>query len=192
MTWEEELSVKKPIDVADLFPELSQICDEQLRGKVVAVWDELWQQSAWDDINAVPTSTDIPYPHVPHNRSVVAMALAVADTFERIHGVKLNRDYLIAGALLQDASKLVEYRPGPGGGAEPSDIGRAYPHAFWGAHVAIGKGLPTPIVHIILNHTPTSVRFPDSLEGKILYYVDQLDVLAIHTDRWRKELFITK
>lgn len=37
-----------------------------------------------------------------------------------------------------------------------------------------------------------AARFPASLEGQILCYVDQRDVLAIHKDRWRTELWITK
>ena len=48
------------------------------------------------------------------------------------------------------------------------------------------------VVHILLTHTPQAPKFPTSIEGKILYYVDQLDVIAIFKDRWRKELFITK
>jgi hypothetical protein len=42
------------------------------------------------------------------------------------------------------------------------------------------------------SHTPQAPKFPDTLEGKILYYLDHLDVIAIFKDRWRKELFITK
>ena len=52
--------------------------------------------------------------------------------------------------------------------------------------------MPNSVVHILLTHSPQAPKFPTSLEGKILYYVDQLDVLAIFKDRWRKELFITK
>jgi hypothetical protein len=60
------------------------------------------------------------------------------------------------------------------------------------AHVALKHGLPDAVCHIILSHTPQSAAFPASLEGKILYYADQLDVLAIYRDRWEKRLFITK
>ncbi len=94
--------------------------------------------------------------------------------------------------MLQDASKVVEYRPGPDGKAEFSELGKTYPHSFWCAHVALRHGVPNSIVHILLTHSPQAPKFPASLEGKILYYVDQLDVLAIFKDRWRKELFITK
>lgn len=184
--------MKKPIDVAALFPEIHEIRDVALREKVIAVWEELWARSEWTDIALVPISLEIRYPHVPHNRAVLAMALAAAEAYAKFHGVEVDQDHLIAAGLLQDASKLVETRPGPNGEPVLSKIGRTYPHAFWGAHVALQKGVSDPIVHIILNHTSDSPTFPASLKGKILYYVDQLDVLAVHKDRWRKHLMITK
>ncbi len=186
-------TAKKPLDVRRVLPEVDSIADGTLREKVVAVWQELWENSEWDDIERLPTSSEIPYPHIPHNRSVVAMALAVADAFERFHGIKVDRDVLIAAGLLQDASKLVETRPkSDGSGIESTEIGKAYPHAFYAAHVAIKHGLPETICHIIVTHSPTAPKFPSSLEGKILYYVDQIDVLGIYKDRWRKDLYITK
>jgi hypothetical protein len=183
--------VKTPLELGTLLPELSLIQDADLRQKVEAVWQELWQASGLESIDQLHTSPEIDYPHIPHNRSVVAMAIAVADAFERFHGVNVDRDVLVAGALLQDASKLVEYSV-KDGKVVYSDLGRRYPHSFWAAHVALQHGVPDAICHIILTHTPQAAQFPTSLEGKILYYVDQLDVLAIHGDRWRKLLMITK
>ena len=61
------------------------------------------------------------------------MALAVADAFERHHNLKVNRDYLIAAAILQDASKVVEFERSPDGETVATDLGRFYPHAFWAA-----------------------------------------------------------
>jgi hypothetical protein len=183
--------VKKALDFQALFPEVQLIGDPALRSKVEAVWQELWQQSDLDSIDLLATSPEIPYLHIPHNRAVVEMAVAVAATFERFHAVTVDRDVLVAAALLQDASKLVEYTLVDGKIAY-SGLGREYPHAFWAAHVALKHGVPDEICHIILTHTPQAAAFPKSLEGKILYYVDQLDVLAIHGDRWRKQLVITK
>ncbi len=120
------------------------------------------------------------------------MALAVADAFERFHGVVVDRGLLVAAGLLQDASKMVEYCRDADGTVTYTEVGKLYPHGFWGAHLALKHGLPDVVCHIILTHTPQSAKFPMPLEGKILYYVDQIDVLAIHKDRWRKELFITK
>ena len=48
-----------------------------------SVWQEMWQASGFDSIDDLPSSLEIPYPHVPHNRAVLAVALAVADAFER-------------------------------------------------------------------------------------------------------------
>jgi hypothetical protein len=183
--------MKAPLQLSTCFPELDLIGDQRLRAGVEAVWEELWQASAWGSLDDLPTSPEIPYPHVPHNRSVIRMALAVADAFEAFHGVTVDRDLLLAGGLLQDASKLVEYALEEGR-VVLTELGRTYPHSFWAAHLALKHGLPSGVCHIILTHTPQGSQFPASLEGKILYYLDQLDVIAIHKDRWRKELWITK
>jgi hypothetical protein len=174
-----------------VFPELASIGEPSIRSGVEAVWQELWQQSEFESIEDLPTSVEIPYPHIKHNRAIVAMALAVADVFQQVHGLRVDRDVLVAAGLLQDVSKLVEYRPSAGG-PELTQLGRGYPHAFWAAHVALKHGLPDAVCQVIVTHSPTASTFPSSLEGKILYYVDQLDVIAIFGDRWRKELFVTK
>lgn len=183
--------MKAPLELGKLFPELSSITDADLRAGVEAVWQELWERSTFERIEEVPTSTEINYPHVRHNQAILRLALATADVFESVHDVRVDRDVLIAAALLQDVSKLVEYRR-EGDGHEFTQLGTDYPHAFWGAHTALLHGLPASVCTIILTHTPNSPTFPASLEGKILYYVDQLDVIAIYRDRWRKELFVTK
>ena len=183
--------MKAALNLPAVFPEIELIGDVGLRANVEAVWQELWQQSELDSIDRLLTSPEIPYPHLPHNRAVIEMALAVASAFERFHGVKVDRDVLVAAALLQDASKIVEYSV-TDGTVTYSALGSQYPHGFWAAHVALKHGVPDSVCHIILTHTPQAPVFPTSLEGKILYYVDQLDVLAIHGDRWRKQLMVTK
>ena len=184
--------MKKPVDVAWMFPQFEQVKDPELKRKTIEIWNELWAMSEFDDIETVPTSGDIPRPNLPHSRSVLTMCLAVADSFERYHDVKVDRDVLIVAAILQDASKVVEYRPVAGGGLARTEIGQTYGHAFWVTMLAAQKGLPAAINHILLTHTPQSARFPQSLEGKIIYYVDQLDVIAVHGDHWIKESIIRK
>lgn len=178
------------LDLDALLPEIGLISDHTLREKVRAVWHALWVRSEFRDFAAVPTSGEISYPNLPHMRCVVALALGIAENFERFHGVKVDRDVLVAACLLQDASKVVEYRPKPGGGVEKTPIGKAVPHAFEAARVALDQGLPLEIVHIIATHSPQAPRFPSSIEGKIIYYADQLDVIAIHGDHWVKEQVI--
>jgi hypothetical protein len=136
--------------------------------------------SKWNDPADLPTSGEIPYPNLPHTQCVVAMALAVADAFAKYHGIEVDRDHLIAAAVLQDAR------------AKRTEIGKNYGHGFWCAHLAVQKGVPHEISHVMLTHSSSAAKFPDTLEGKILYYVDQLDVIGIHKDRWTKHLMIAK
>lgn len=184
--------VREDLDVMAIFPEIVQMQDTVLRDQVIAVWQELWAQSRWRSFDDLPTSKEIAYPARPHSQCVLTMALSIADAFERYHGLQVNRDLLIAAAILQDASKVVEYEPGPEGRAVHTEIGKAFPHAFWCAHVALSKGVPLSVCHIMVTHSPAAAKFPESIEGKILYYVDQLDVIAIHGDKWAKHLFVER
>jgi hypothetical protein len=184
---------KTHINFVKIYPQIGNIEDSNLRKSVVEILEEVWIASSWQSLDKIPTSAEISYPNLPHTQCVVELALAIADTFERHHGVIVNRDNLIAAAVLQDASKLVEYSPAPEGErVESTDIGKWYPHAFWCAHLCVSKDLPKEVTNAVLTHSPGSAQFPKSLEGKILYYADQLDVIAIHKDRWKKQIFITK
>ncbi len=183
---------KKPLDVIGLFPQIEDIVDADLKRAVIEIWEELWQASKWQDINDLQVSAEIAYPHLPHAQSVVTMALAVADAFAKHHNMEVNRDHLIASAVLQDASKLVEYEPGPEGKMRRTSVGKNLPHGFWCAKLAVEKGVHDEISHVMLTHSSGAHKFPDTLEGKILYYVDQIDVIGIFKDRWEKHIFISK
>lgn len=179
------------LDVEEALPEIDLIESPELRRSIVAVWQDVWSASKFERLEDLPIGPKIPYPHLPHNRCVVSMAVSMAEAIERFHGVSVDRDVLVAAALLQDASKLVELAPADGG-VEQTEIGRSFQHAFWACHKALEHGVPLEICEIVLNHTPDSARLPRTLEGKILWYADQLDVIAVHGDRWVKHLFITR
>lgn len=182
---------RPPLDLGELLPELELIADTDLRERVAAVWQEIWAQSEFESLADVPIGPDIPHSHLPHNRAVVEMSLAIADTLERFHGLTVDRDVLVAAGLLQDVSKLVEMAPA-GDGVEQTDLGAGFQHAFWAAHKSFEHGLPMAVCEIVMNHTPQSPRFPASLEGKILWYADQLDLIAVSGERWSKRLFLTR
>jgi hypothetical protein len=185
-------SPRPPLNLDAHFPEVNAIADMALRDQVRAVWADLWARSDFTDLAAVPTSGEIAYPNVPHTRSVTALALAIAEVLERFHGTKLDRDVLIAACLLQDASKLVEYRPKPGGGVEKTALGRAMPHAFEAARLAAQHGVKLAVLHIIATHSPSAARLPETLEGRIVYLADEIDVTAIHGDQFVKEQILRR
>jgi len=184
--------IKKSIVLEDIFPQIEEIKNLDLRKQVEAVWQELWQLSQWCDFDEMPTSKEISYPAKPHSQCVLTMSLAIADALHLHHGIKIDKDILIAAAILQDASKTVEYFPDQNRKALQTPIGTQFPHAFWCAHVALNQGVPLEICHIIMTHSPSAAKFPQSLEGKILYYADQLDVIAIFGDKWVKHLMLER
>ncbi|MEQ1593858.1 MAG: hypothetical protein ABL985_02060 [Casimicrobium sp.] len=192
------MSLARPLDercnvcIEALYPEVDSIDDPQLKAAVAAVWGDLWARSRWANPADVPTSSEISYPNLPHTRSVLQISLAMADAFSTHHGIQVNRDHLIAAAVLQDASKVIEYEPAPGGGAAKTEIGKTYPHAFWCAHLGVLHGLPADVCDAILTHSPSAARLPRTLEGKILFFADQIDIIAIHGDQWTKHLFLSK
>jgi hypothetical protein len=183
---------KQPINVLSIFPQVADIADLKLQAAVISTWKALWAMSPWTRIEEVPSSDEIAYPTLPHNQCVLEMAISVADLFDRHHGIKVNRDYLIAAGALLDASKVVEYELGPEGKVVTTALGKSYPHSFWAAHLALHEGIPDEVVHVLLTHSPGAPKFPSTIEGKILYYVDQIGVIGIFRDRWRKNLYITK
>jgi hypothetical protein len=182
-----EASARPPLDLDRHLPEIAQIADPVLAGQVRAVWAELWARSDFDSLESVPTSGEIAYPFLPHTRAVIALTLSIAETFARFHGTVVDRDVLLAACLLQDASKVVEYRPRPGGGVEKTPLGEALPHAFEAARLAAQHGVKLPVLHIIATHSPSAARLPASLEGTIVYLADELDVAAIHRHQFVKE-----
>ena len=176
--------------IEEALPELEQIEDADLRAQVRAVWVKFAAQSGFDELTALPVSPKVAYSHITHNRSVAAMALAVSEILHRFHGTTIDRDRLLASALLQDASKLVEYEPNGEGGSRLSPLGQHFPHGFLAAHAALEEGLPPEIAEDILTHTYEGSSFPKTLEAKILFFVDQVDVAALGGDRWVKKGFI--
>ncbi len=82
---------RPPIDVVALYPQVSQIKDQALKDGVVAVFQDLWALSTWQDIAALPVSWEIPYSNLPHTQCIVTMALAIADALVAHHGGVMAR-----------------------------------------------------------------------------------------------------
>jgi len=184
----ESTPTKQPLDLDALFPELSQIRDVGLREAVVAIWQELWQRSAYQRIDDVPVSSSIDYPQVKHARGVLRAALAVAPIWEEVHGVHFDRDVLIAGALLMDVSKMVESGRDAGGKPAKTEVGRLLPHATLAAHLAMQHGVPLPVVHVITCHSPNGGKAPATHEAELLDSLDQADIAAFGHTIWTRKV----
>lgn len=162
--------------MVDLIPEISDIQNEDLRQKVISIWEEAIKLGGWDDPRKIPfnpaigTSPSL----LDHIRSVTRTALAFADNYERSFKKGIDRDLLAASAILHDVSKALEYEAGQDGPVK-SEVGKKLPHGFFSGFLGREAGLSVDLLHTILTHTPTVEMLPLRLEGIILRYADLMD-----------------
>ncbi len=164
-----------------LVPELEWIKDNGLREKVISTWVEALRRGGWEpeDMLNLPFTLllgDSPSSFLEHIRAVVRMTKHAIDVIREIYRdrVELNEDYLMAGALLHDVGKLMEYELKDGRYVQ-TKIGGTLRHPFIGAALAYLNGLPSEIVHIIAFHSHEGDHINRSLEAMIVNKVDLLN-----------------
>jgi putative nucleotidyltransferase with HDIG domain len=169
----------------ELFPEIDWLKDGNLRNLVVRVNQEALETGGFQpaDLDRIPFTLLIPDLDVSyrtHVRAVTKMADSVYRDYGSFYGpYALNYDYLIAGAILHDVGKIVEYRPNPGGGFVKSPVGRLLRHPFSGAGLAVKHGLPWEISHIIATHAAEGDGGFRTPEAVLIYKIDQLNFMSL-------------
>ena len=86
----------------------------------------------------------------------------------------INQDYLIAGALLHDVGKLLEYEI-KDGNAVKSEYGKVFRHPTSGSKLAWECDLPDEIVHIIYAHSHEGDNLKRSPGAIIVHHCDFID-----------------
>ncbi len=175
--------------IQELFPELKEFRDRELAGQVADLLVWLWRDSGWEDLEAVPYLVEAPELNlVTHIRFVARGALLLGDLCAEMLGWPVDRDLLLAAALLHDASKPKEYQRADGGYGK-SEVGRKLTHGVYAAAIAMQRGLPFEIVHLIHSHTPMAAVEPKRVEGWIVRAVDNAMAegrLGMSIDRYVK------
>lgn len=169
----------------DVFPEIAEISDKQLQEKVVATCDEALKIGNWslDDLDAIPFTLLIPDTVVSyrtHVRTVTRMAINAYKEWE-VYGEerKLSFDHLVAGAVLHDVGKLIEYEKGADGRIVKSYLGKNLRHPFSGCALAVKNSLPYEVAHIIANHAKEGDGTLRSPEAVIVHNCDMLNFEAL-------------
>jgi putative nucleotidyltransferase with HDIG domain len=164
--------------IKELLPELVEIEDDALRGKVVAVYEAALERGGWrpEDMARLPSTLLIdpaPATYVEHTRAVTRCAVAAAEAMAAIYGGRLNinRDHLLAAALLHDVGKLLEYRE-EGGGFVKSELGRMLRHPFSGAALCYEFDLPAAVVHVVATHAREGEGARATPEAIIVHHAD--------------------
>jgi putative nucleotidyltransferase with HDIG domain len=160
--------------ILQLFPAVSKIKDSGIREKVIRTWVVAWKRGNFSRLEEVhqfePAREFISYTNVNHTNQVCQACEKMATIASEILGLKLNMEYLLAGALLHDVDKMVIFDAQTGGWTE---AGRQTSHAVAGASMARAEGLPEEVAHIIEAHsTKFSPHSPKSIEALIVRHAD--------------------
>ena len=167
--------------VAEL-PELGLINDVPLRDKVVDVWEEALKTggfSLWDLKNMPFTllADNVSVTFLEHVRAVCQMCVGMAEVVTKSYGkrVPINKDVLVAGALLADIGKMIEFEKRPDGTLRKGHKGDMLRHPFSGVGMAFKHGLPYEVMHIIAVHSKEGDFVRRSPEAIIYHHAEFAD-----------------
>jgi 23S rRNA maturation-related 3'-5' exoribonuclease YhaM len=85
-------------------------------------------------------------------------------------------DTVIAGAILADVGKLLEYEKADGK-TRQSERGRYLRHPFTGVALAMECGVPDRIAHVIAAHAGEGDHVRRSVEATIVHHADFMSFL---------------
>ncbi len=169
----------------ELIPEFDLIEDAGLREKCLRTWEAAMEESGWtpDALAGMPFTLLInpcPASYIEHIRAVTLTALRAAQVFEEIYGERLpvNTDYLIAGGLLHDIGKLLEYENRADGVTVQTYEGKLLRHPFTGMELAARFGLPAEVQHIIAAHAGEGDKVIRTTEATL---VNHADFMSFHS-----------
>jgi putative nucleotidyltransferase with HDIG domain len=162
-----------------LWPEIEWIENPQLREQVTHTWILALERSALsaDDLNRIPFTLlvpDCPITFMEHKRCVVHIARDSAKAMQNFMGraLPLDLDTVLAGAILADVGKLLEYELGPDGKSRQSERGEALRHPFTGVALALECGVPDTVCHIIAAHAAEGDLVKRTTEAFIVHHAD--------------------
>lgn len=166
-------------EVQRIWPELEWIEDTELREKTTRCWERAFELSPLEpsDLERIPFTLkvpDCPVSFMAHKRAVVHIARDAAAKVEEFFGEALpaDMDTVIAGAILADVGKLLEYESDDEGGSRQSARGKYLRHPFTGVSLAMECCLPDAVTHIIATHAGEGDMVARTTEAWIVHHTD--------------------
>ncbi len=164
--------------VLKIWPEINWIKNVVLREKVLNCWIYAIENSVLTakDLEEIPFSLlikDCKISFMNHKRTAVQLSVDIAKRMKENFGneIKIDMDILIAGAILIDVGKLIEYDK-VDGQLTTSKAGKLLRHPFSGVAIADRFGLPSEVQHIIAYHAKEGELVKRSVEAIIVHHAD--------------------
>jgi putative nucleotidyltransferase with HDIG domain len=170
-------------EVKRLWPEIDWIQDSSLREQVTATWVRALERGSVPpaDLERIPFTLVIPncpISFMQHKRCVVHIARESAKAmrdFFNLH-LPIDMDTVIAGAILADVGKLLEYEV-VDGMLRQSQRGKLLRHPFTGVALAMECGVPETVCHIIATHSNEGDFVKRTTEAIIVHHADFMSYL---------------
>jgi 7,8-dihydroneopterin 2',3'-cyclic phosphate phosphodiesterase len=107
-----------------------------------------------------------------HTLTLADLCLKVAETIEKNYGIPINKDNLLAAAILHDLPHLFEYKKGKEG---IEHTGIMLDHTMLGVAEFYHRNFPEAVIHIIAAHAgEQGTTHPRNFEALIFHYCDTL------------------
>jgi len=171
--------------VLALWPELEWIEDTTLKEKTARTWELALERSVLTpgDLNRIPFTLlcgpDLKVTFMDHKRSVVHIARDAAQKInDMYHGeLTCDMDVVIAGAILADVGKLLEYVLDKNGNAVQGTYGKYLRHPFSGVSLAEECDVPADVCHIIATHAGEGNMVKRTTEAYVVHHADFMTFL---------------
>ncbi len=168
------------MELEEIFPLINEIKDEEIKEKVKRCIEMAMERGNWKSLNEIPFTLAIEnaYDYVRHVNNVARMAYEIGKLREDI-----DLDSLIAGAILHDIGKLLEYEKKDDKFVK-SQLGRYVRHPAIGAALAMEAGLNEKVVNIIAAHSKEGELVERCKEAIIVHHCDFID---FEIARWKND-----
>jgi hypothetical protein len=165
----------------ELFPEVEEIQDEALREKVLEVWEDALRMGGWEpeDLMRIPftlLADNVQIMYLEHVRTVCRMCIAMERVLKEAYGdrVRIDHDTLVAGALLADVGKCLEYVR-KDGQIVKGRAGEYLRHPFSGVGLCFKHGIPDAVMHVVATHSKEGDHVKRFAESIIFHHADFTD-----------------
>jgi putative nucleotidyltransferase with HDIG domain len=168
-------------EIAGLIPEFNEIANADLKQKALAVWEEALATGGWTaaDLAEMPftlLAEGVQVSFAEHVSTVARLCIAMDNVLREAYGPRFkgDRDTLIAGALLADVGKLIEFQR-KDGKYQFASMYQYLRHPFTGVGLCYKHGLPEAVMHVVATHSWEGDKFKRRPESIIFHHADFTD-----------------